>query len=118
MSDINDALGVEQNSNSIKPATSEEIQKAGNSGWERCAGVFLFAALGMVYFALLASRQSAAASTCPLGFIVSAIAFCRSIKEGRGFVGFISGAAILFFLIFAAVIQSGLESHARPYATW
>ncbi len=118
MSDINDALGVEQNSDSIKPATSEEIQKTGSSGWERCAGVFLFAALGMVYFALLASRQSAAASTCPLGFIVSAIAFCRSIKEGRGFVGFISGAAILFFLIFAAVIQSSIESHARPYATW
>lgn len=118
MSDINDALGVEQDSDSVKPTTSEETQKAGNSGWERCAGVFLFAALGMVYFALLAARASAAASTCPLGFIVSAIAFCRSIEEDRGFVGFLSGAAMLFFLIFAAVMQSDMESHLRPYATW
>ncbi len=109
---------VSESNATARSGDTEERKTTGFWGCERCAGIFMFMAFGMIYFSVLAGRMFAAATTCPLGFIVSVIAYVRSRKENRVVVSILSGAAILFFLIYACSIQSNVNSHLRPYATW
>ena len=118
MSDLNVILGVEAKAENKTGAAADphetgEALSRSETGWERCAGVFQFAAIGMVYFALTAGRTVSVGATCPLGFIMSVVALDRGVKEGRGFICLFAALEILFFLIFAAAMQGEVENAIR-----